>query len=217
MLKEDGTITFVDVLPNSYLATNKTLDILSEEHIPSIDHYVLMGYRSNTENCLNRFFRNIKVHSIFVPAPKTPEDEMIYQNIKELTEDYNIHLNTFSSNEFLAFGTTKIYITQNYGNQDHHLPIFTIESKNGKHMYVSQGAVDEFSYDLTWNLLSECSTVIFGTKGTNNDMFLNISYLPKEVKTVIISNDNHRFDKEFYDVFSQYGKSHINPKRYRLN
>ncbi len=216
-LKEGGSNVYIDIAPTKRVTYKKTINNLKNEHLPYINEYVLMGYNSVTPEYLESLFKNIKVYSICLPFPETKNQEEIFLQIQELANTYYIKITTFRSHQYLSFSNSKLYITQIHSASDEIIPVFTIEYKSNKHLYISKGAIDEVSYAPIMQLMSECNGVIFGAKGIRNSDFTNINDLPSKIKRIILSNNLNYLDQDFYNHFLTYGEIYTFPKRLSLS
>ena len=217
LMKENGNITLIDVLPSNRVAYAKLLLMLEDENIPHIDDYVLIGYQDNAISHFRELCTNIKIHNAYLPSPKTPNEEKLFNKLCEIANKFNISLKTYDTEQFLAFEGSKIYITQLSAYEDTYSPIFTVEYKSNKHLYLGQGAIDEYTYNSVFLLMKECNTVIFGAKGEESEDFLNLTHLPPSIQTVIISNNNNYLEEDLYTQLLSYGKLYTGTKRLRLN
>lgn len=215
LLKERGEITYIDVLPSSN-AFIETTQKLSHENIAEIHRYVLMGYQDETISYLERVLKNIKVYALYLPKPVTDNERFYYADISALAQEHGIALNLFEPMEYLSFAQSRIYITQINSPDNASLPIFTVEFKGRKHMYLAQGCMDNYSYDPIMELMHDCESVIYGAKGIKGQEFLNISYLPSKIQTLIVSNENNYVDEDFLKIFTKSKSIFFCPKRVSL-
>ena len=83
-------------------------------------------------------------------------------------------------------------------------------------MYLAQGCMDNYSYDPIMELMHDCESVIYGAKGIKGQEFLNISYLPSKIQTLIVSNEHNYVDEDFLKIFTKSKSIFFCPKRVSL-
>ena len=214
LMKEEGNITYIDVLPStaSSMATSKNLQ---NHKIPDIDRYVLVGYTQSTVTYMENLLSNTKIHSLYLPLPQEAFHKRIYENLLQIASDFSIQVTPYTIGETLHFETSDLEILQSDIDESFR-PIFTIEYKNSRQMYLSKDALDEYNIDDIFYLMSNCDTVIFGAKGKDNKKFRDLDSLPASVTKIILSDKSIYFDKEFVEKFISYGVMYTLPEQIPL-
>ncbi len=190
-----------DISGNSYNSVINTQNCLRENHITTLDGYLLTEYNQKTKETLNNLIGNTKIKTLYLPSSYSLEENIIKEELTKFADKHNIETTEYdlSNEEQLDFFGINITVKKVKHSSNNSKSILCLSFSNERtvYHYIGKGAHSTTEgMDVIYDWLQSSDNLIFGSYGLNSDADLFPYYLTK-ANDLFFANNN---------VFSLYCK-----------
>ena len=174
----------------------ETISYLNDNGVCYLDNYFIYSYNDKTADALKVLFSRIYVENLFVAAPKSEEQIVIYEELLALKEVYKVNIIPYVEEEMLQlsdFSVFPVYF-DSYGRL-----ALTILYDNEFYTYLTADMLNASTLNHALKLMNGANTVIIGSKGyigTNYDFILKL-----DTSTRLIYNKKTGLSDEILDYY----------------
>ena len=184
----------VDVSSGQYEASLDALSFLEEKLLTSLDTLVLTHLHQGHRKFLERMAKGIKIETLYLAAPLTEDEEVIYLDLVEIADVYHISCETYLQEEALTLGKSTFYFHQAPILPGDTYPAFMVSVSREEDTIVLLSS--NYTYlkppDTSLQLFFSANTLILSAHGGNSE---NQGVLPVSDKTkqLILPNETLSF------------------------
>lgn len=187
LIKSDGCIALI---PSGVSggAQYSVRDILSENNILYIDKLILPSYSYSDLTFFRFLLSGFKIHTVYLPAPRTTADMHSAKGIAKLISGYSAILEFYYTEEELAIGKAEFSLLQNGILSEHSYTqnIYRVTYMDSNITYVSAGVCDVLTQP-EQRILIDTDILIVGANGAESPK----SFYPclNNIKAIIFGED----------------------------
>lgn len=185
----------------------KAIDFLAENHLYSIDTYVVSHYAYSLEEDFDILLTGVLIKEISLPHPKNEDEMLIYEKLKESTEDFRVKISLHGEGGNISVGNfvvSPIYYHP-YG-EGSSVNAFSINYKQStKYLYISSGMMSDNGNYISQSLLEEADALIFGAHGKKYKDIIYMNNVYNRTKTLILAGDGLYLTQNSYKTYIEKG------------
>ncbi len=211
VLKSDGKAAVLDIAVYNEASAFKTLDLLDQENIFTLDIYAVSHYSFGLDDAVETVLKYVKVYELLIPVPINDDETAIYSAVTRITERYGSKIRLYSQNEDIKLGSfifAERYRVE-YGEGVMKCA-FEITAENQRIAYLGSGMMHYLTRELSCDIISRSDTVIFGKHGKSYSPSYVINDVFPNVKVFIFSGEKISLSETAENLYKKKGTEVVN-------
>jgi len=197
VIKSGGDTMLIDPSYHSKSSAYSSVSLLCGVHVMELDSYVYTNYTPRLTASIERLISSIYVKDIYVPEPKSNEENIIAKEIAELLSGSKSRLIFYDEETLIYFGDYVLYPA--FRSEDNKLG-FVIVNGYEAYTYLSSGMLEGDTKTVAAKLIEGAHTLILGRHGKPYNNF-KFTYEIKGISRFIISSENFLIPTEVMDYY----------------
>ena len=183
------------------------LGYLNDNHINSLDKYIITHYAYRLEEDFDILLSNILISEISLPFPKNEDEERLYNLLSKSVEEYSVELTLHAESGTINLGNFR-YIplySHAYGEGSSHNAYLLVYKNTTQYLYLSSGMLCDELLHTYEKLLPEVDVLIFGSHGKKYKEYIYLEYDLLMAKKIIFSGEKLFLTQDAYRSYIKKG------------
>ncbi len=204
ILTSSGEVMLIDIGNYNVKTTNSVYSALIDENLTHIDKYVITNYSYKLREAFSKLSDKVLIDEIYIPAPKTPDEENIYFDLEDFANRHGYKLTYYTTDGFITIGDATLAFHLNYTLGKSEKLLFSIHLDEKLYSYVNVGALSGKEKNMANEVLSGSHGVIFGCHDNKcKDFDFNTKF--ELAEKIVFSSDKLEFSSDMLEYYENKG------------
>ncbi len=158
----DGEIMLIDIGNYNIKTPNSTYGAIAYSNLTHIDKYVITNYSYKLREMFRRMSDRILIDEIYIPVPKSTDEEKIYFDILAFTKKHGYKLNHYQPGDTVYIGNAKAEILVNYALGKSEKLLISVLSCGKLFTYANVGVLSGSQKNMANEVLGGSHAIVFG-------------------------------------------------------
>lgn len=188
IITDDSEISVIDISSYKKSDSYDLYEEVAKENLTRIDKYVLTHYSYTLREATETLASLILIREIFIPTPRSINEELILFEIKELTDKSGIKLSVYENEDVISVGDASVIPLYTYKLGETKKNMLTVLFGGCFYTYLGVDMLDGETKNMALEVIDGSHTIILGRHESKNNEY-KFTYEPKMAKTLIFSSD----------------------------